>query len=416
MQQKLILVSMDALIFEDLAHLAGKPSFGHIMQNGARVERVRSIYPALTYPCHATMASGCWPAKHGVVNNKALIPGQKDTAGNWFHHIYKVSDLFDGAKAKGLTTACVGWPTMACHPNIDYLVAEIAWTKAKTEEEYRAEYLRTGTPEDLWQTVCQPHVHWRTQKGKVQRFNTKVACEFIRRYQPDLLLMHLADPDRARHKYGVFAPEVKDALDECEVILAELLEAIRDSGEDYNIVVTADHGQLDVCQTVSPNALFAKTGFLTLDGDGNVTDWRAWAHSTGMSSCVYVKDPVDEPAVYALLKSHVGEGCERVFTREEAAAEGFAGDFAFVMETDGKSSFDNDWQGEYLKPGASTKGNHGYHPDKAPRPTLIGCGPAFRKGVVLPSANLVDGAPTWAKLLDIPLPDAQGTPLTELLK
>ena len=147
-----------------------------------------------------------------------------------------------------------------------------------------------------------------------------------------------------------------------------------------------------------------------------MTDWRAWAHSTGMSSCVYVKDPADEPAVYALLSARVGEGCERVFTREEAAAEGFAGEFAFVMETDGKSSFDNDWQGEYLKPGASTKGNHGYHPEKAPRPTLIGCGPAFRKGVVLPSANLVDGAPTWAKLLDIPLPDAQGTPLTELLK
>ena len=140
---------MDALIFEDLAYLAEKPSFGHILENGARVERVRSIYPALTYPCHATMASGCWPAKHGVVNNKAMIPGQKDSAGNWFHHIYKTSDLFDGAKAKGLTTACVGWPTMGCHPNIDYLVAEIAWTKAKTEEEYN----RWKSSWERWETA-----------------------------------------------------------------------------------------------------------------------------------------------------------------------------------------------------------------------------------------------------------------------
>lgn len=414
MQQKLIIVSMDALVFEDLAYLADKPSFGYIMENGARVERVRSIYPTLTYPCHATMTTGCWPAKHGVVNNKALIPGQEDTPGNWFHHIFKVPDLVDAAKAKGLTTACVGWPTMGCHPNLDYLVAEIAWTQAKTEEEYKADYLRTGTSEELWQAICQPHFHWRTQK--VQRFNTKVACDMIRAFHPDLLLVHLADPDRTRHKYGVFAPEVNAALDECEVILTEFLEAIRDSGEDYNIVVTADHGQLDVLQTANPNALFAQKGFLTLDGEGNVTGWRAWSHSAGMCACVYVKDPGDEPAVYELLKTCVGEGCERVYTREEAAAEGYAGDFAFVMETDGKTAFDNSWKDDYLTDKVVKKGSHGYHPDKAPRPTLVGCGPAFRKGVVLPGADLIDGAPTWAKLLGISLPDAQGTALTQLLK
>ena len=62
------------------------------------------------------------------------------------------------------------------------------------------------------------------------------------------------------------------------------------------------------------------------------------------------------------------------------------------------------------------KGAHGFHPDKGPRPPFIACGPAFFKGARISNAELVDGAPTYAKVMGVDLPYADGNALTELLR
>ena len=62
MANKLIVVSIDALVYEDLEYLKTRPNFQKLLASCAQVKRVKSIYPTLTYPCHATMATGCLPA------------------------------------------------------------------------------------------------------------------------------------------------------------------------------------------------------------------------------------------------------------------------------------------------------------------------------------------------------------------
>ena len=162
MGSKLVVVSIDALVFEDLEYLKTRPNFRHLLERCAMVQRVKSIYPTLTYPCHATMATGCFPTKHGVLNNTSVIPGVEDTPWLWYHDNYQCRDIVDAAKEKGLTTAIIGWPTMGNHPNADYIVAEIAGTQAKTAREFRRDYLLTGTTEELWEAVGAPNVHDRT--------------------------------------------------------------------------------------------------------------------------------------------------------------------------------------------------------------------------------------------------------------
>ena len=415
MKQKLILVSMDAMIREDLEYLKTKPSFGWLFEHSARVERVKSIYPTLTYPCHATMATGCWPAKHGVLNNYMLQPGRVSPDWQWYHDCYKVPDLLDAAKACGLTTAAIGWPSMGNHPSADWIVGEIAATKAKTVAEFRADYLRTGTTPELWEEVGAPNIFWRTEQGNnVTRFNAAACCGIIRSHRPDLTILHLGEPDSVRHKFGVYAPEVREKLDQAELMLTWILDAVRDAGiEDCtNLIVTADHGQMDVTQTVNPNVHLAEHGFLTLNDDGSVKDWRAWCLSTGMSATVHVKDPADEAAVFDCLNGQAG--IERVFTRAQAAEHGYDGDFSFMLETDGRTKMENNWLGDYLVTHPA-KGYHGYLPEKGPRHPLLAAGPAFRTGAVLEHADLVDGAPTWAKVLGLELPHADGRVLEELL-
>ena len=62
------------------------------------------------------------------------------------------------------------------------------------------------------------------------------------------------------------------------------------------------------------------------------------------------------------------------------------------------------------------RATHGYHPDLGPQPTLIAKGPSIKEGVVIDRRPIVDEAPTYAKLLGVDLPDAQGTAIEEILK
>jgi predicted AlkP superfamily phosphohydrolase/phosphomutase len=75
MRQKLIVMSADALVVEDMELLETLPNFKKYLSRGARIKSVRSIYPTVTYPCHVTIATGCYPDRHGVTNNSAFRPG-----------------------------------------------------------------------------------------------------------------------------------------------------------------------------------------------------------------------------------------------------------------------------------------------------------------------------------------------------
>ena len=425
--QRLIVISIDAMIYEDLAYVRRLPVIGGLLKDSALVKRVKSIYPTLTYPCHATMRTGCWPSRHGVVNNLEMTPGCLEPKWLWYHSVLRCADIFDACKAAGLSTAAVGWPSTGGHPNIDYLVDEVAGLKVKTREAFHGYYTDTGTPEALYQAVIEPNIHVRAdQEDDVRAFNTLAACSIIRQYQPDLLMVHLGDPDHARHIHGVYGKGVYSALENMDRMVGKICQAVKDAGvwDCTNIVLTADHGQLDTTRTINPNVLLAEAGLIKVSEDGEFQDWDAWCQYVGMTALVYLKDPGDAALcsrVKALFEKKI-ESCDSgmsgVRTAQEAARDGYAGDFSLVLDTDGHSSFAMKWTGPYEipRPEGKLTGSHGFHPDFGPRPFFMGHGPAFQKGAVLEHANLIDGAPTYAKILGVQLPDAQGSALTALLK
>ncbi|MDL2229814.1 alkaline phosphatase family protein, partial [Treponema sp. OttesenSCG-928-L16] len=124
MGQKIIVLSADAMVYEDTEFFKTLPNYQKYLAGGAEIKRVRSVYPTITYPAHATISTGAWPAKHGVFGNLEFHPGQLILPWNWFHSAVKCSDIFDAAKKKGLSTAGVFWPVTGSHPSIDYLIDE----------------------------------------------------------------------------------------------------------------------------------------------------------------------------------------------------------------------------------------------------------------------------------------------------
>ena len=104
-RKKLLVMSNDALVYEDLKTLENMPELTPVFREGAMVKRVRTVYPSVTYPCHVSIASGCYPDKTGVVSNEAVQPGCcGPKPWQWFHDAVKCQDIFDAAKSAGLST------------------------------------------------------------------------------------------------------------------------------------------------------------------------------------------------------------------------------------------------------------------------------------------------------------------------
>ena len=421
-RKKLVVISLDALIAEDLAYLKTKPTFSMLLEGGARVERLKSVYPSLTYVCHTTMATGCYPDKHGVVNNTA-VTFEVDPPWLFGHENVKVKDILDAAKAAGLTTASVGWPVSGCHASVDYLVNECWPSKGAPIEEYKRVYLENGTSPTLFDEVVSPILWMRVGRKQPESsyFLTKISAEIIRRYQPDLLMLHQGNIDSCRHRSGVYSEHVKKALDECEEMVSMIIGATQDADvfEDTDFIITADHGQLDAVRELRLNTRFVKESLIEADETGRVKKALAWCQPSGMSAEIYLHEPKNKALwekVYAVLCEMRDEriGIAEVYTKKEFQAMHLDGDFSFIVEGDEETTFEADLFGPTVIDFRG--GDHGFHPDKGPRPPFIAYGPSIKQGVVLSAGHLVDGAPTYAKILGVELPDADGLPFSDLLK
>ena len=103
-------------------------------------------------------------------------------------------------------------------------------------------------------------------------------------------------------------------------------------------------------------------------------------------------------------------------TAQEAKEQyGLYGDFSFVLESDESTLFTSKWTEPLFSEAEGVRASHGHDPAVGPQPVFLGYGPSFRSGVVLPEGRIIDEAPTYARILGLDLPDAEGAPMTGLL-
>lgn len=345
------------------------------------------------------MMTGNYPNRHGVTSNFQMVLNQKPTPWNWFADVIKSKDIFTACKEKGLTTATVFWPVTGCHKDIDYKIPEYVPQGDDTIEEA---FKRAGCDEDMLEIVKRNSV----------------------------ILIHPANIDGARHAYGIFNEKVNEAVVDTDRFVQKLMTVQEELGlaENTNLVVTSDHGQMDVQRIINLNVMLADYGFITVDDKGIATDWKAYCLSNGLSAVVYLKNPEDENTkkrVFGLLRWMRNEGIYgigEVYTAEEADEKyHLSGEFSFVIESDDYTSFGESVTAPLVESFGNTdyrygRASHGYLPKKGPQPVFMAKGPDFNENVVMENGRLIDEAPTYAKVLGVGLPDTDGTPIMEFVR
>lgn len=440
MKKKILVLSFDAMVGEDIEYLRSKPDshFNRVMGRCASVDKMRSVYPSITYPAHFSIASGCTPGKSGFYQNGHLLVGSSGKTG-WILESsqFATEDFFAAAKRAGMTTASVYWPSMANNPNIDYLINEYFFPDPN--ENVAEGFARQGASRGALEAVAgaMPHYPKRyhvpgfpTREDTYDDFIIACLCQLIRTRQPDFAVAHHCYIDTMRHKYGVFNDKVRYAVDVVDECIGKVADALQEAGvyEDTDFIIISDHGQRDFTRWIRLNRLLQQGGFQTLTPEGKLDTWQAYAQANGMSACIYLKDPQD-PELYQKVADHLTElasqgvwGFTEVMTHQTVQERyGLKGDFTFMLESDGYTSFAEALTGptvlnverEDYRLGAAT---HGYDPAKGPQPIFCARGPSFRPGARLEQGRIIDIAPTVAAIMGQTMPDAEGRVLSELLK
>ncbi|RIW27095.1 alkaline phosphatase family protein [Bacillus salacetis] len=426
----LIVISFDCLSSLDLRIIKEMPNFQELLKIGSYCPNVKTIYPSVTYPCHATIVTGNFPSRHGVVSNTKLQPGNPSPDWHWHRHHIKGTTLYDEAKKARLTTAALLWPVTA-KAEIDYNMPEI-FANRPWHHQIAVSLWNGSTSFQLEMNRRFGHIRNGLFQPQLDDFVLEAAVETIQRKKPNLMLIHFTDLDSHRHYHGFSSEQAHEALKRHDDRLGRIIKALREAGiyDHSTIIALGDHSALDESKAIKPNVLLKEEGLINVNAQGKITDWRAYCKSCDGSAYIYVKDRDDQvtykkvKALLDKLKVDEKNGIEEVLNGKEAGERGADGTCAFMIEASLGFYITEGLQGEYLdvitseevKAGKYTFASHGYSPEKPDYDTiLIASGKGIKEGAIVPSMHLTDEGPTFARLLGLHLGDTDGSPVRGLL-
>ncbi len=201
--RNVILVSIDGLRPDAIKKFEA-PTLLRLMREGSYSLSARTIMPSSTLPSHTSMLSGEPPDQHHVTWNN-VVTAEKD--------VVDFSTVFSVARAHGYRTAAffskAKFSPLQLPDSLDYSQAPGGWW---------GKWPSTRTVGDI--------------------------KTYLETAKPNLLFVHLSDPDSAGHSSGWMSAAYGRAVHATDKALDDLLDAADEAyGEDnYSVVVTADHG------------------------------------------------------------------------------------------------------------------------------------------------------------------------------
>ena len=443
--QRVMIISLDAVGRADLEFMKTLPNFKAFFERAALCEHVQSVYPSITYPAHTSIITGKMPKNHGVINNTKLQP-QRNRA-DWIcqRKYIKGTTLYDEAMKLGKKVAAILWPVVG-KSKIPYCVPEIMVTR-KWQNQILVNALNGPIFYQLDLNKRFGHLRNGIRQPALDNFSHAGALYTIRKYNPDLFLLHFTDADTNRHLYGVEHEKARDALRRHDRRLGEILQALAETGdmEQTAVVVLGDHYQKDAEHIVYLNEVLRKEGLLTWKpekqqqpegatgnpgnpGHSGICGYQAVTKSCDGSCYVYLKEKNNAPeslkkrvrSLFETLAQKPEYGIARIFSQKEAAKLGADPACFLMLEAAESYVFLDDCGREFCETKDekhhAIKGTHGYLPCGEDYETFFaaaGCG--IRPGVISRTVALWDEGVTLAALMGLELKDADGNVIAEML-
>ena len=245
----LLLISLDGFRWDYLGHYPA-PALERLAAGGVRAQSLQPVYPTLTFPNHYSLATGMYPAEHGIVAND--FPGADGTS--WYHYKKRAS-VQDGRWYRG----------------------EPIWVAAERAGLVSAAFFFVGSEAPVGGILP---THWRAYDvdvpaaARIDQALAWLALPLTER--PHLVALYFEDVDVASHRYGPGSPESIAAIRDVDGHIGQLLAGLDELPvrDEVYVVVVSDHGQSRYAADSEPLVL---SDFLDL-ADVTVVDAGTFAY------------------------------------------------------------------------------------------------------------------------------------------
>ncbi len=363
-QQKkpyVILISADGFR-HDYAEKYDATYLKSFAKNGVSAESMIPSYPTVTFPNHYSIATGLYPAHHGLVNNT-------------FYDKKKDAKYSMGAKDKVRDGSWYGGtPIWVLAEQQQMLAANMFWVGSEADvQNIRSSYYYNYTEQITVATRIQAVKDWLNMPEE---------------RRPHLITFYVSEPDHVGHRYGPEAIETERAVKMVDSIIFELTEAVKGTGLPVNFIFLSDHGMTAVDRENPipiPQAIDLEK--FTIPSSGTMVDIQA-------------KNKADIQPLYEQLKKEAKD--YDVYLKSEVPAELHYNASDDRFDRIGDILLLPHWPKVFSNrtPGA---GYHGFQPLKGKdrHATFIAWGPAFKKNVVTPPFENVHVYPLIAEILGL---------------
>jgi predicted AlkP superfamily pyrophosphatase or phosphodiesterase len=201
--RNVVLVSIDGLRPDAIAKFEA-PTLLRLMQEGTYTLKARTIDPSKTLPSHTSMLTGEPPERHQVLWND-VASAERD--------VIDLPNIFSVARSQGYRTAAF-------------------FSKAKFQPLQREGTLDYSQAPGGW------FGRWSSSRTVADAVN------YLTDARPNLLFVHLTDPDAAGHGSGWMSDAYGEGVRAADAALGRLLQATTATygAGNYSVIVTADHG------------------------------------------------------------------------------------------------------------------------------------------------------------------------------
>jgi predicted AlkP superfamily pyrophosphatase or phosphodiesterase len=212
-----VLVSIDGFKPEYLDSFP-LPTLKALAARGVRARWMQPSTPTLTFPNHYTIVTGLYPARHGIINNTMVDPG-------------------DGARFLVSDSLAVS--------NSRWWGGEPIWVTAERQGVRSAAFFWPGSEAAIggyrptfWKRYDDPFPN-------AARVDTVLAwLSRTDSLRPRMVTLYFSLVDHHGHEFGPWAPQTRAAAMTVDSVIGRLVDGLerRALAETVNLVVVSDHG------------------------------------------------------------------------------------------------------------------------------------------------------------------------------
>ena len=417
--RRVVIVICDSLR-RDLVTPQDAPFLTELAERAASFGAHRSVFPSTTRASAASIATGCLPARHGLLGNTMAL----DEGEGLVCHSAGHPDFPD--RMRRATGRTLHVPTLAerlrWHGETSISCANVSPGAAYFQDPdgHGYVYHQAGSYGPGRRPVDDP-ASAALKKGIAgDRAMTERFCdEIVKERAPSLAIMWLSEPDYTGHHSVLGSPEHRRAIAAADANVRQVFETVRrldPNGDEILFITGSDHGMETVADSINLDELLIAEGLKRGPGSGDVV-----VAPKGTSATLYFAEPNGAlPArVQRFLagRNWVGE----VFAGERLASVGLPTDSAMrvALSLAADERVNPHGVGGYcpiVQDPADNEskigfGQHGGLGANEQRPFLTIEGGGFARGVRRLPTSLVDIAPTVLRHLYMDHDDMDGRAL-----